>query len=692
MRLFFLGASTLFLELVFIRYLAGNIWNLGYFPNMVLLAVFIGMGLGFLANRRLSESQSTRLLASAWAVILGLVAMVFVLQPSVPGFGFSGWSVGSQELFFTAVPTTGHKLNIVPFVAVFLAVIATAAMISQRTGKMFQHFSPLRAYTLDIGGSIAGILGFMAMSFLQMPAWVWFLVAGLLFLPTLSASPRTRAGVAVAVLVTSAIAWLEDQRPTRGREHAGMPLQVTWSPYQKVEQVGMGRVLVNGIDHQGIIASEGLRQTFYSVPHKRRQQQARPPYENVLIIGAGSGNDVATALMYGAKHVDAVEIDPVIANIGKRSHPAKPYDDPRVNLVIDDGRAFLQRTSRRYDLVIFALTDSLVKASGMSQLRLENYLFTVESVRRAFSLLRPGGEIVLYNFYREWWLVNKLLDMGRAATHRQPEIFYRQNDFVMFAMNEATTPLGIRDAIPRMDVPTDDWPFLYLRERGVPYIYSVVTGVVALVVLGGFLLLQAGPGGLLKQLAAQRRLPVAIAFLLMGTAFLLLETKSIVQFSLLFGTTWLNSSLVFLAILAQVLAANWLAHLVRSKRLVPVAGVLLLGSCLVSLYYPLGNLLKVESGLERFFFASLLTFSPIFFANLLFSSVFRDEHELSDQMFGWNMIGAVLGGLLEYRSMALGYQKLGWLVLLCYLATCLLLLLVFSRRKSVPAHAAAESP
>jgi len=127
---------------------------------------------------------------------------------------------------------------------------------------------------------------------------------------------------------------------------------------------------------------------------------------------------VATALLYGAESVDAVEIDPVIASLGSE-HPGRPYSDARVRVIVDDGRAFMTRTEKKYDLIIFALTDSLVKVSSMGQLRLENYLFTEESIRRAYDLLEPEGDIVLYNYYRREWLVDRYREMLHEATGRR---------------------------------------------------------------------------------------------------------------------------------------------------------------------------------------------------------------------------------------------------------------------------------
>jgi hypothetical protein len=173
------------------------------------------------------------------------------------------------------------------------------------------------------------------------------------------------------------------------------------------------------------------------------------------------------------------------------------------------------------------------------------------------------------------------------------------------------------------------------------------------------------------------RLATKLAFVFMGVAFLLLETKSVIQFSLLFGTTWVNNSLVFLGVLSLILAANWAALFVRSERAAGLIGAALLGSCLLVFVFPLGKLLQVESGVLRFILASLLTFTPIFFANLIFSVSFRDE-VVPEHVFGWNLLGATLGGVIEYTGMFTGYTFLAAIVALCY--ALVLALLAYAKR------------
>jgi hypothetical protein len=334
-----------------------------------------------------------------------------------------------------------------------------------------------------------------------------------------------------------------------------------------------------------------------------------------------------------------------------------------VHLVVDDGRAFLTRSRGPYDLIVFALTDSLVKVSPMAQLRLENYLFTQESVARAYRLLSPDGDVVFYNFYRQPWLREKIEAMITQVAGHPPARIYARGDFAMMAAGAHNAGEG-EIASADLEIATDDWPFLYLQGRRIPGIYRKVMAGLTAALLLLFYGLQRQASRVARLREAGSGLPVKIAFVLMGAAFLLLETKSVIQFSLLFGTTWVNNSLVFLGVLLLVLAANWTARRLRPAHL-GIIYVLLLASSLLTLVYPLAGLLGIESVGLRFVAASLLTFSPIYFANLIFSLAFRDQ-KVPEHLFGWNLMGATLGGIAEYSSLALGYSSLALIVAACY--------------------------
>src|SRR5712691_8773030 len=308
-RLFFAAFLMLFLELVLIRYLAGSVWNMGYFPNLVLMGVFIGMGLGFVGHQSVSESTSPFLLQLAAFLLSTLVMFLYFTHPVVPGFSQWMGSIGG-EVYFTASPGASSTWDYVIFLCLFLSVILIFSLIAQRTAKFFRVFPPLRAYTLDVAGSCAGILAFMLCSWWQLPAWSWFVVLIPLFLVVLQGAILQRQMPVIVVLgVTVVLVWQQDTKLLSQPDYAS-PISIRWSPYQKVEYIAQPtqHIFVNGIGHQRMLPASTLQESFYLRPYQYRAYHKLPPAQDVLVIGAGSGNDVAAALLSGAARVDAVEI------------------------------------------------------------------------------------------------------------------------------------------------------------------------------------------------------------------------------------------------------------------------------------------------------------------------------------------------------------------------------------------------
>ncbi|MGZ5528090.1 MAG: spermidine synthase [Limisphaerales bacterium] len=690
-RLFALGFLTLFLELLFIRYLAGSIWNLGYFPNTVLLSAFVGMGIGFVFHHHITMKLSQILFIVGFACTVGLVVFVSYKHPIVPGFDLWHYDLDG-DLYFSYIPFKVDDLNYVFFISCFALVIFIFACVSQRTAKLFRQFSPLDAYTLDILGSCAGVLAFMGASALGLPAYIWFIIFALIFLFAMDGMPLLRLIPGVLSLI--AITVMHHQDTVFMRDPASQnPLQSFWSPYQKieyVEEVGRGgvvrrRIFVNGLDHQEMHSK--LDGMFYQAPYLYRAQQGRHSPKNVLIIGAGSGNDVTAALQNNASHIDAVEIDPVIAQLGREHNPSGAYRDSRVNVVINDGRAFMTQTQRKYDLIVFALTDSLVKVSSLTQLRLENYLFTEESVSRAYDLLEEDGNLVFYNFYRLPFVADKIQDLVQRATGAAPKILMQDNDFFMVCGEKHSgSPRQPYFNLLGSASPTDDWPFLYLQTRGIPNFYLKAIAAVLLLIVGLLTALHLSTRKH-EEFNTQGLLSIKIAFVIMGIAFLLLEAKSVIQFSLLFGATWFNNSLIFLAVLLTVLVANWTVRFIKN---LPEKALflLLIVSALAAFFFPLHNLLQIHSVFLRFVAAAVIMLSPIYFANLIFSTMFKNQR-VPEHIFGWNLLGATLGGVLEYVSMAFGYNALSLIVVVCYSAV--FFLFIKARRQMEQSNSAVEA-
>ena len=305
-------------------------------------------------------------------------------------------------------------------------------------------------------------------------------------------------------------------------------------------------------------------------------------FENVLVLGAGSGTDVAAALKHGAKHVDAVEIDPVIVRLGRQYHPDHPYSDPRVTVITDDARHFLRTTTKKYDLVVFALIDSLTMQSSFSGVRLESYMFTEESFRAVRDRLAPDGLLVVYNYFREKWLVDRLANIAANAFGQEPRVHVHEaraylgilmvgprlttltSDPVIpdrvtaFGQSHAPSParMHVRDA--SVEPATDDWPFLYLHNRHIPSHYLAALALVLVVsIVVVLFVLRGQPGAWSWQ------------FFLLGAGFMLLETKSIIQFALLWGSTWVVASLAIASVLSMALVANYVVG--ESRGAPPVA-------------------------------------------------------------------------------------------------------------------------
>lgn len=628
-RLLLLSALMLFVELAIIRWTGANVVYLSYFSNFVLLGSFLGIGLGFLRARRERD-----LWPYAPVALAALVAFVTLFPVEID-------RSGGELIYFGSLRPSGLPIWLtLPFV--FLAAAAVMTFVAEGVARTFVRFEPLEAYRLDILGAIAGIAGFSLLSFLHAPPVVWGLVAAGLFL--VLHPPRRRGAVGGWLAVVVVLLALESLSPG-----------VSWSPYYEVTvdpvDRAPARVSVNGIPHQAIQPTARRLRTepIYLEPYRRLTTGAP---RDVLVVGAGNGTDVAIALRQGAGHVDAVEIDPRLHELGAELHPERPYDDPRVDVHVTDGRAFLEATDRRYDLILFALPDSLTLVSGQANLRLESYLFTVEAIAEARAHLTERGAFAMYNYYREPWLVDRLgatLDDVFGQAPCIEDVGGEGRLAMLMASNDpdalACPTTWAARTVPVPEPVRDDAPFLYLRGRSVPGFYLATIGFV----LAAAALLVRGVAGPLRTLTGYLDLA------LMGAAFLLLETMNVVQFALLFGTTWFVNALVFAGILLSVYLAVEVAKRVRFRR--PGRLYAALAAALaVAFAVPPQELLEVPP-VPRFAAAAVLAFAPVFLANLVFAERFA-RVGASAVAFGANLLGAMVGGVLEYASLVVGYRAL----------------------------------
>ena len=627
-RLVFASFLMLFVELALIRWVTANNVYVTKATNFVLLASFLGIGIGFLNAR-------TRRDYLRWTPVALLLLVSFVLAFPVILQTLNGPHPFQGLRGAPALPQP------VSLGVVFVLVVGVMAGLGQGAARLFVRFRPLRAYRLDILGSLAGIAAFTGLSFLNQPPGTWGCIACAGVLVMLAPKIRWWQVLAVAGVVTLLL--LESVVPAQ-----------RWSPYNKLaynQTTGATAALyvsANNIPYQAArsLAVMHQQKAFYFYPYRH---VSKASLGNVLIIGSGTGNDAAVALSEGARHVDTVEIDPLLVRLG-HMHPNHPYSSPRLTAHVDDGRAYLQNTSQHYNLILFALPDSLTALAGQSAIRLESYLLTLQSIQAVRAHLAPGGTFAMYNYYAPF-LESRYASSVEDAFGRAP-------------CAEVGPPLGGRRLAvltvhPAGPVPncanfyhgsrvapaTDDHPFPYLPGSNIPKQYL---WMLAAIFAASLLLVRIGGGKL-----SQMRSYVDLAF--MGAAFLLLETKNIVQFALLFGTTWLVNSLVF----AGVLLAVYLAVETASRVRLPRPAVLyaaLIASLVLTWVVPQASLVGLPI-VARFVAGSALAFAPIFLANLIFAQRFADVAS-SGAAFAANLLGAMVGGALEYVALITGYRFL----------------------------------
>jgi hypothetical protein len=644
-RLVLTSGTLLFVELLLIRWIPSEVRYIGFFSNFLLMASFLGIGVGILLGRR----RTIESVAIFPLMLVTVVWLVTTIELNV--------QVRSQdELFFGLAESHAADANFLVLPTVFALVAALMATLALPLGPLLRSMPPLRAYAFDIAGSMLGISGFVLLSAAETTPVVWFSVVAVLMVLLAAGTGITplRLPSFVALIV---VIWL-----------AQTPAAEVWSPYYRIDTYsatdGETYVNVNGIPHQALHPVNGPKEPFYDQLYKWFPGRT---YQNVLVVGAGTGTDTAIALANGAGHVDAVEIDRGIQQIGIDQHPDHPYQDPRVTAIENDGRAYLRSTTKQYDLVIFALPDSLTLVSSTANIRLESFLFTEEAFQSVRSHLTPSGIFVLYNYYREPWLVTKIGGMLQDAFGSPPILKTFNSETAILAAGPAVEALGgapppgdsvsqlpsVGDPVPRPA--TDDWPFLYLRTPFIADYYLLALAFVVAIAVAGVGAAARGGGTSLRRFSPH--------FFALGTAFLLLETRSLVSFSLLFGSTWLVNALAFFAILASVL----LAILVNTRFTIGRPGVLyglLFASLAVAFAIPPESLL-IDPPWLRYLLAAILAFTPVFLANLVFAYSFRDTHT-ADMAFASNLLGAMVGGALEYLALLTGYRVLLLLVAVLY--------------------------
>ncbi|MGA2435725.1 MAG: hypothetical protein ABSG25_10610, partial [Bryobacteraceae bacterium] len=553
------AALSLFLELAVIRWQSTVLEFFAFYKNVGLLACFAGLGLGYaLAQRdRIPVVLVLPLLAWQFGVL------IFIRFGMAAGETLRTLPVREQlgqGILVTGLPRVITLYALLTFI--FLTTALTFLPIGQLCGRLMERRNKLKAYGLNLLGSLLGVVLMLVASFLWTPPAIWFLLCFVAILLFCARKPSYLiAGIVFAALCISILVW---------------PVHPLWnriySPYQLLEispneATGLPLISAAGQYHQKIydFSSEKLNpkltpiRDYYDFPYK-----ARPHARDIAVVGAGTGNDVAAALRSGAASVEAIEIDPAILMIGKTSHPEKPYTDSRVHAVVNDARSFLRNDSHRYDLIVYGLLDSHTLLSHGASVRLDSFVYTVEGLREARNRLKPDGMISLSfavvsaELGRKIFLMMQQVFDGRPPTcivadYDASIIFLESNDKnwtlppkLIEESKFADATASFANASFHADVSTDDWPFFYMPQRVYPVSYVVLVFqilVLSLLITGSFL--------------AERPKFSHLSFFFLGAGFMLVETKGITEMGLTFGNTWQVIGFV----MAGILIMAWLGNL-----------------------------------------------------------------------------------------------------------------------------------
>jgi spermidine synthase len=660
---------TLFTELAVIRWIGTEVRIFAYVKNLALLLCFLGFGMGCALARR-----PVRWRASATA-LLGLLMVVRWPWHGERIFENLSESMGAaQDLQIWASGAVRHWpdfLVSVLMVAVLLLLVACIFIpLGQVVSRQLELAArPLQGYSWNLAASLGGILLFFAVSWLALQPAVWMAVI-FLGMGLLQRSLR-RALVLVSLAIPAALLLHDVSTPQRF---------TIWTPYQTIDyqrlnfrngEFWQAIVEVNHTGYQSIadlspaflqrhprLLTEAADQNPYNLPFAFAL-----PSPRVLIVGSGTGNDVAAAVRHHSVSVDAVEIDPGILALGK-THPEQPYSAPQVLVHVTDARAYMKRAHGPYDLVLFGLLDSHTLAD-YSNLRIDNFVYTKESLQEAKALLAPDGVLFVKFQVGRPWLGRRLVDMLTEVFGKPPVTFWARSSytaeaacFAISASGQVEQRLAADSRLskftsenrpdflnsPAVPMTTDDWPYLYQQGRWLPGIFIAIELLVVL--------LGAGLYGQIPE--AHQRVP-SLFFFSMGAGFLLLETQVVSRLALYFGTTWQVNGIFIGAILVALLIANTIVE--QQTKPWPrhwcLAG--LLAGLLVAYIFPFHRL-PGSAALVGWVAAAVFTV-PVFFAGLLFASEFRVTDSPSAAL-GANMLGAVIGGLLENLSLVIGLKAL----------------------------------
>ena len=660
----------LFLELSIIRIHSSYFQLFAYFKNLSLLSCFLGLGVGY-------SFSKVKFYSLNWTfpIVALQVSFMYLLKDTPVTLFFQNpiseiWNMGQA-------PAVGfiHIILIYIFISVIFLLNAVAFVpLGHLVAKLMYNCDTLKAYSFDLIGAIFGIVFFTILSFIWTGPMVWLTVsfAVLIYLQH-NLNLNIKFNCLSFILLTLCLNSFNDS--------SKMELH---SPYQYVSvkfNTNQSAPIAIQSNNLWLQTPINLSTKFYQDQNIKWHELYNIPYtsnqknfQKILIVGSGAGNDVATALRSSNAIIDAVEIDPLVADLGIKFHPEQPYSNKRVKLTINDARNFIKNTENKYDLIVYSLLDSHASLSSKGGVRLDSYVYTAESFFEARKKINKNGIIFLSFAISTEEMGNKIYKMLKMnfdedpiildGNKNQEKLIFKEGIYAFMVSNKKmdldfsntyfaeTNLFKDKKFYNNVDISTDDWPFFYMSYRIYPISYMILISVIFIISLV-----------FLKKQTKMSYKNFSFTSFFLGVGFMLMETKGITELAKIYGSTWIVVSVVITAILLMAYLANLLV-IRKIKINVNTIYFFLMLALIISYLATFINFYNYPTLLLKFLVPIILTF-PVFFSGLAFSKELLSYGSTANAL-SCNILGAIVGGLLEYNSMYFGFKFLYLLAIIFY--------------------------
>jgi len=440
--LFFATLATLLLEILDARLLSVLTWyHLSFFAvSLAMLGMAAGAVYVFLHPQRFSPEQAPRALAQTTFWFAATIPLSHVVNLTIPFLPLTDYSVMEVLSILVSTIVLG-----IPFALSGIAVTVALTRCGGAIGRL---------YAFDLVGAAAGcllvvpILERTNVSSAILLAAAAAAVAAACFHRGAGVRGAGKAGALAACLAAIALvntgpwqvlqvlypknpdAWHSNDANalTRWNSHSyvlvnypGLAPAFLWGPGRGHEQfrTNLAWMLIDGeagtpiTEWDGDVGSlEWVSYDVTTLPYYVRRG-------DVAVIGVGGGRDLVAALWGRNRSIVGIDVNQIMIDLLRGSHRdfAKIAPRPEVTLVHDDGRAYLTRTDRRFDIIQMSLVDTWAATGAGAFTLSENGLYTVDAWRVFLDRLRPGGVLSVSRWFDPQHVseTSRLLALGVAA-------------------------------------------------------------------------------------------------------------------------------------------------------------------------------------------------------------------------------------------------------------------------------------